>query len=115
MGDGMDNYRRGGGQPSPSGIWSWDDLLYGRCGGIYPLPGAGANLPRRETFEEGATFEETYPRYPFSELVRLSVALGKAIARHLGRRPAQVPKTLPDPKPQPTRSTSKRRPCEVVG
>ncbi len=63
----------------------------------------------------GATFEETYPRYPFSEMVRLSVALSKAIARRLGRRPAQVPKNLPDPKPQAAGRTSKRRPCEVVG
>ena len=30
------------------------------------------------------TFEETYPRYPFSELVRLSIALGRVIGD--GRR-----------------------------
>ena len=115
MGEMMDIDRRGGGRSSPSGIWSWHDLLYGRCGAIYPLPGAGAGLPRRETYEEGETFEEAYPRYPFSELVRLSVALGNAIARRLGRRPADTPKALPEPKPRPTARTKDRRPCEVVG
>ena len=115
MGDGIDNTRRAGGRPSGSGIWSWDDLLYGRCGGIYPLSGGGPGLPRRETYEEGATFEETYPRYPFSELVRLSVALGGAIARRLGRRPTSTPKALPNPKPQPTARWRDRRPCKVVG
>ena len=111
----MDNDRRAGGRPAGSGIWSWDDLLYGRCGGMYPLTGAGPGLPRRRTYEEDATFEETYPRYPFSELVRLSVALGGLVARRLGRRRAQTPKTLPDPKPRPAARTRDRRPCEVVG
>jgi hypothetical protein len=74
MGDMMDINRRGGGRSSPSGIWSWDDLLYGRCGGMYPLTGAGAGLPRRETYEEGATFEETYPQVP---LLRAGPAFGR--------------------------------------
>ena len=32
--------------------------------------------------EPGASFEETYPLYPFAELVRLGVGLAAFIARH---------------------------------
>ena len=39
--------------------------------------------PSRKDFE---TFEETYPLYPFAELVRLAVLLGRRLARVRPRR-----------------------------
>ena len=34
------------------------------------------------------TFEETYPKYPFAELVRLSIALGRVIGDRRRRKGA---------------------------
>ena len=36
--------------------------------------------------EKIATFEETYPQYPFAELVRLGVGLASFIVRHRRER-----------------------------
>jgi hypothetical protein len=36
--------------------------------------------------EHEDSFEDTYPKYPFSELVRLGVDLGQWIARRADRR-----------------------------
>jgi hypothetical protein len=36
------------------------------------------------------TFEETYPRYEFAEMVRIGLAIGDWIAR-LRRRPRSIP------------------------
>ena len=35
----------------------------------------------RQPLDSERSFEETYPHYPFAELVRLAVALGRWIAR----------------------------------
>jgi hypothetical protein len=39
-----------------------------------------------ESREQSNSFEQTYPKHPFSELVRLGVALGKWIARRDDQR-----------------------------
>ena len=58
---------------SPGGFSS--ELLFGLTGGAY-------RAPERHHGAAGRTFEETYPRNEFSELVRLSLLL----AGWLGRR-----------------------------
>ncbi len=40
----------------------------------------------KEPRETTATFEETYPQYPFAELVRLGVGLAAFIVRHRRQR-----------------------------
>ena len=51
--------------------------------------------------DDPPTFEETYPKYEFSELVRRALALGACIAG-MRRRP-KAPR--PDPLPVPTTRT----------
>ena len=51
----------------------------------------------RRPQESGASFEETYPHYPFAALVRLAIAaggwLGRAIARSQEQRARQALQT----------------------
>jgi hypothetical protein len=54
--------------------------------------------------DERPTFEETYPKYEFSELVRMGIALGASLAGL--RRRAQAPR--PDPPLSPARDNQLR-------
>lgn len=64
-----------------TGDWQSDEFIFGitrgACAPARRKPGCGG----RRSFEAGKAFEEIYPRYPFSELVRLSIRLGKWLAR----------------------------------
>jgi hypothetical protein len=44
--------------------------------------------------DDRPTFEETYPKYPFSELVRLGLAAGAWVLRmlHLAKTPRPAPR-----------------------
>jgi hypothetical protein len=44
--------------------------------------------------EPEQTFEEVYPKYPFAELVRLSVSFAKLLARLRRRQSGKRPHTL---------------------
>lgn len=47
---------------------------------------SSSQFPRRESeAADHASFEETYPRYEFAELVRLAVAMGAWVAKVRGR------------------------------
>ena len=71
-------------RPPRSGTWPTDDFPFGRPYGASVTP---AGEPARETGETGPAFEETYPKHPFSELVRLGVALAERLARLPRRTP----------------------------
>jgi hypothetical protein len=47
--------------------------------------------------DDRPTFEETYPKYEFSELVRVGIAIGASIVRMLRRDKAHRPHALPTP------------------
>jgi hypothetical protein len=48
----------------------------------------------RTSEEKHPTFEETYPRYEFSELVRIGLALAAWIARRRRPGPVIMPSTV---------------------
>ena len=58
-----------------------DELLTALTRGFYVPPSEDTRLKRRETYKAGDTFEETYPRYPFSTLVRIALKLAEWISR----------------------------------
>ena len=58
-----------------------DEYLTALTRGFY-IPLSGDTGPqRRETYEPGDTFEETYPKYPFSTLVRIALKLAEWLSR----------------------------------
>ena len=85
------NERRGRVRPRPPakpGGWYSDEFLFGATGGFYPLLPRRAGRPQARA-EDRETFEDTYPKHSFSELVRLSLVLAEALARVArGRRGA---------------------------
>ena len=62
-----------------------DEYLTALSRGFYIPPSADTRPKHRETCKPGDMFEETYPRYPFSTLVRMGLKLVEWIGR---RRPA---------------------------
>jgi len=58
-----------------------DEYLTALTRGFYIPPSEDTRPKRRETYEPGETFEETYPRYPFSMLVRIGLKLVEWIGR----------------------------------
>ncbi len=65
--------------------------------------------------EPEQTFEEVYPKHPFSELVRLSMSFAKMLARLRRRQSGKRPHTLPSDRAAaprtdgcPVRSSSSR-------
>ena len=64
----------------PNGPWLSDEMLFGITRGLHPTPrrhGAGRATAKTEPVP---SFEETYPKHPFSELVRLGIRLGRWLA-----------------------------------
>lgn len=62
-------------------LLSTDEFLFGITGGAYVLAAQSDHRARTKRTEARPSFEETYPKYPFSELVRLSVAFGDLLDR----------------------------------
>ena len=72
-------------QPSNSGIWYSEELLFGATGGFYGTPNRGSVDTKIEFYELGDTFEETVPTFSISELVRLGFSIAHRIS-HLRRQ-----------------------------
>lgn len=72
--------------PSGTGSFYSDEFVCGITRGACAPAQRDSGRGTREIFEAKKTFEETYPKYPFSELVRLSIGLGKWLGR-AARRP----------------------------
>lgn len=58
-----------------------DEFVFGISRGACARAQRNSGRGGRALFEAKKTFEETYPRYPFAELVRLSIGLGNWLAR----------------------------------
>ena len=74
-------------QPLTTESWQADEFPFG---GPYGAPANPAQVPDGQInrpYEPGETFEQSYPRYPFSELVRLGVAFSRMIAKLRRRTP----------------------------
>ena len=93
----MDRYRNRyaapGRRPSSSGIWYSEELLFGATGGYYRTPKGGSVEPRRELYQFGDSFEETFPKYPFSELIRIGINIAHWISHR--RRPMKPGRSKP--------------------
>jgi len=66
---------------SETGSWHPDEFIFGITRGACAPARRNPGRAQRESFEAGSGFEETYPRYPGSELVRPSIGLGHWLAR----------------------------------
>ena len=73
-----------------------DEFVFGISRGACARAQRNSGRGGRALFEAKKTFEETYPRYPFSELVRLSIGLGNLLARMLGKHSSKASRALPD-------------------
>lgn len=73
---------------SGTGFFESDEFLYGITHGAYELPRRDSSCDRNNWSGERATFEQTYPKYSFAELVRLAIGFGGWLAGRLRRRPA---------------------------
>ena len=71
-----------------TGIWHSEEFIFGITRGACEPAQRNSGRDGREPFDAGRSFEETYPSYPFSELVRLSIGLGNWLAR-IGSKPRQ--------------------------
>ena len=58
-----------------------DEILTALTRGFYVPPSKDTRPKCRETYEPGDTFEETYPKYSFSILVRIALKLADWISR----------------------------------
>lgn len=74
-------------QPLTSDTWQAEEFPFGRPYGApakaSPAPDEQSNRLR----ETGDSFEQSYPKHPFSELVRLGVAFAELIAKLRRRTP----------------------------
>ncbi|MDH3969875.1 MAG: FAD-dependent oxidoreductase [Rhodospirillales bacterium] len=79
-------------------------------------------LSLKQSPEPEQTFEEVYPKYPFAELVRLSVRFAKLLTRLRRRQSRKRPHTLPsdrrpalpDARPHPLATMGGGRPCKAI-
>ena len=72
-------------RPSGTGLVTSDEFLYGITRGAFePLP-RDAVCQRNNWSGARPTFEQTYPKQPFSELVRLSLVTARWLAGRLSR------------------------------
>lgn len=74
------SHSRAGRRPSTAGMRCSEAMVFGLSRGLYLPPDAPFPAIRTKPMEAGASFEETYPSYPFSELVRLGIALAQWLA-----------------------------------
>ncbi len=81
---------------SGTGIWQSEEFVFGITRGACVPARRNSGRSEREFLEAKKTFEETYPSYPFSELVRLSIGLGNLLARVLRKSASNASRTLPD-------------------
>ena len=71
-----------------------DAYLSALTRGYYVPSGRDMRQKRRETYRPGDTFEETYPRYPFSTLVRTALRLTGWLTRRRQPNPHRIDRMI---------------------
>lgn len=66
---------------SGTGIWHSEELVFGLTRGASVPARRRSGGAERRSIDPTRSFEETYPSYPFSELVRLAIGFGRWLAR----------------------------------
>ena len=61
------------------------------------VPSRARSQPEGKFMDDRPTFEETYPKYEFSELVRVGIAISASIIRLFRRAEARRLDALPTP------------------
>lgn len=74
-------------QPPRTETWQGDAFPFGRPYGALVAPGQERGRETDKAREAGETFEESYPAHPFSELVRLGIAIARLVANARRRTP----------------------------
>ena len=73
-----------------------DAMLFGITRGLSGMPQRDPGSSGRQLYRHGDTFEESYPRFEFSTLVTLSLAIAKWFHRLRQKAPAK-PGEAPEP------------------